>query len=95
MHEVTRGRLVRYDQGRRVVSINVGHPALAPHLAAPSPTAIRRVCVALVAAALSEVNIALENVTDHDEEQALLEPPAATRGRRERRARDRRRVIAI
>jgi len=71
--EVLRGPLVRYDQRMRAVLINVAHPALARHIAAASPTAMRRVCVALVAAALSEVNIALENVTDHDESQALLE----------------------
>ena len=73
VHEVTRGRLVQYDKLRRVVSINVEHPAIAGHLAAPSQTILRRACIALVAASLSEVNIALAHVTDHDEEQALLE----------------------
>ncbi len=71
--EVHRGRLVRYDPKRRAVLINVAHPEIARHVAAASPAAIRRVCIALVTAALSEVNIALEHVTDHDEGQALLE----------------------
>jgi hypothetical protein len=73
VHEVARGKLVRYDRQRRAIFLNVEHPALAPHFAAPSPAPLRRACVALAAAALSEVNIALENVTDQDEAQALLE----------------------
>lgn len=71
--EATRGKLLRYDEDVRVITINVAHAALAPIVAARSPAALRRACIALTAAALSEVNIALEHVTDHDEAQALLE----------------------
>jgi hypothetical protein len=71
--EARRGRLVRYDAKRRAVTLNVAHPEVAKHLAAGSPAALRHVCTALVTAALSEVNIALDHVTDQDEGQALLE----------------------
>lgn len=73
VHEVTRGRLVRYEKDRRVVLINVAHPAVARHVASTSAAVLRRATTALVAAALSEINIALEHVTDHDEAQALAE----------------------
>ena len=71
--ETRRGKLLRYEKDNRVIAINVAHPALAPIAAAPSPAALRRACLALTAAALSEVNIALEHITDHDESEAILE----------------------
>ncbi len=71
--EIRRGKLLRYEKANRVITINVAHPALAPIAASRAPAAVRRACLALTAAALSEVNIALEHVTDHDESQALLE----------------------
>ncbi|MEZ4297231.1 MAG: hypothetical protein R3B70_19860 [Polyangiaceae bacterium] len=77
--EARRGKLVRYDKHTRVLTLNVAHPALASVTADPSASsaassaAFRRATFALTAAALSEVNIALLHVTDHDESQALLE----------------------
>ncbi len=73
VEEVRRGPLVRYDRKRRAVRINVAHAGVAKHVAAGAPEALRHVCVALAATALSEVNIALSHVTDQDESQALLE----------------------
>lgn len=73
VREARRGRLLRYDKANRVVTINIAHPALAKVVAAPTPGAVRRACLALTAAAVTEVNIALEHVTDHDEREALLE----------------------
>ncbi|MFO0586864.1 MAG: hypothetical protein U0441_04965 [Polyangiaceae bacterium] len=73
VEETTRGRLVRYDVRERAVLINIAHPAVADHVTSQSPATLRRVTLALVTAALSEVNIALDHVTDQDESQALLE----------------------
>ncbi len=73
VHEVRRGRLVTYDKLRQAVYLNVDHEALKKPLASPSPQVLRRVCLVLVSAAITEINIELEGVTDSDEAQALVE----------------------
>lgn len=86
VREDRKGRLLRYDKSARVITINIAHPALAKVLLAPSPAGLRRACLALTAAALTEVNLALESITDHDECEAILEllrQDAAAAGTRE------------
>ncbi|KYF70443.1 hypothetical protein BE11_07230 [Sorangium cellulosum] len=63
------GRPVRYDAGRSLIVINTEHDALAWLRArrAPDPAAV----ALLAAAAVSEVNRALQSVTDAEERRAL------------------------
>ncbi|KYF54532.1 hypothetical protein BE08_21740 [Sorangium cellulosum] len=63
------GRPVRYDAGRGHIVVNVEHAALAWLRArgAPDPAAV----ALLAAAAVGEVNRALQSVTDAEERRAL------------------------
>ncbi|MBK8252759.1 MAG: hypothetical protein IPK82_08840 [Polyangiaceae bacterium] len=71
--EVKRGRLVRYDKSTQAIFINVAHPSVVKILTNPTAPNLRRACLALTAAALSEVNIDLLHITEQDESAALLE----------------------